>query len=84
MSCSNWMMFDEIRNTVKEYNKRNLTEDSEDDLSYFNITKNCSECNMRPHFSDKIEIVFQALNLFKDPIMTELEAHGMKRKCFKE
>ena len=84
--CQNWMNYEAIRETVADYEKKWGAPDGStggDDLSDFNITRNCAECNMRPHFSEKTETLFQIMDLFKDPILTKLEQVGMKRKCYK-
>jgi hypothetical protein len=86
-SCANWMRFDSIRETVVEYERKWGASDGStncDNMSDFNITRNCGECNMRPNFTGPTEELMQILNIFKDPIITKLEEAGMKRKCFKE
>jgi len=82
--CINWMNYEAIRKTVAEYDKTwGSGDDIDYDLSDFNITRNCMECNMRPNFPPKLETIIQIVELFKDPIMKKLEAVGMIRKCYK-
>jgi len=82
--CANWLNFEVARQTVKEYEARHTVPEERglSDLSDFNITKNCMECNMRPNLESSLETVAQIASLFKSNIMTKLESVGMKRKCF--
>jgi len=84
--CLNWMNFDRIRQTVSEYESLHGAPDGStncDNLTELSLTKNCSECNMRPQFTGVIEELMQVCGMFKDPIMVKLEEAGMKRKCYK-
>lgn len=82
--CVNWMLFDAIQETVKDYNSKWAAPDEQEFvLTEFNMAKNCSECNMRPRFTGATEELMQIAEIFKDPILAKLESAGMKRKCYK-
>lgn len=77
MSCLNFMNFNAIRDQVG-------TSDVDDniyDLSDTNLMKNCLTCNMRPELPKELAIIAE---FTVDPIVTQLEKTGMKRKCYKD
>lgn len=80
------MNFERIRKTIADHESGYGAPDGStncDNLSELSLTKNCSECNMRPKFSGVTEELLQICGMFKDPIMVKLEEVGMKRKCYK-
>ena len=84
-TCGNWLRYDAIRQTVIEYNQQWGASDEElPDLSEFNMTQNCMGCNLKPELPGALKTVSQIAELFKDPILIELEKVGMVRKCFKQ
>jgi len=83
--CRNWLSYDAIRQTVSEYNQNwGAADDDLPDLSEFNMTQNCMTCNLRPELPEALKTVSQIAELFKDPVLKELEKVGMVRKCFKQ
>lgn len=86
MTCVNWMRYDAVRETVADYEEKWGAPDGStncDDLSDFNIARNCTQCNMRPKLEGKVEELFQIANMFKEPAIIALEKVGMHRKCYK-
>jgi len=83
--CANWLNYKAIRDTVADYNKMWGPHDevSLDDLSEFNMTRNCLECNMRPQMPQSLEAMCQIMDIFKEPALIALEKVGMRRKCYK-
>ena len=81
--CANWLNYTAIRETVEEYERMWGSGDDASDLSEFNITRNCMECNMKPNLPSPLSTVSEIAGLFKDPILTKLEQVGMIRKCYK-
>jgi len=83
--CINWMRYDAIRETVANYNRTWSPHNDvpADDLSEFNMTRNCMECNMRPDMSPEMGFLFQVADIFKDSTLLALEKVGMRRKCYK-
>ena len=83
-TCANWLNYEAIRLTVKEYNaKWGAPDEPPFSIDEFQMTKNCMECNMRPNLSPPLETAAQIASLFKDTVLVQLEKVGMKRKCFK-
>ncbi len=81
--CINWMNYEAVRKTVAEYDNTWGGGDILYDLSDFNITRNCMECNMRPELPSALGTIAEIATLFKEPVMKKLEAVGMTRKCYK-
>ena len=82
--CANWLIYDAIRQTVVGYEDKWGAHDREPSvLTELQMTINCMECNMKPALPSALEAVTQTTSLLKDPILTQLEKVGMKRKCYK-